>query len=216
MKKIIIALVALCAVVSAKAQIGIVAGVTSSKTNLKEAYNDRANITQYHLGLTYKLGIGNILAIQPSLIYNMKGSKLAGLEVAGVSALDVSAKTGYLELPVQLQLGFGLGSLARVYGFAEPFVGYAISNEITAKSAVGAAIEPKKTWDGVKSRLEYGVGLGVGAELIRHIQVSVKYFWNFGDIYGTDGSNKIDLGVVKTTIKEQKCNGIAASVALLF
>lgn len=204
MKKAIIAIAALFVALSANAQIGIVAGLTSSSTNVEAAVADIKNVNQYHVGITYKIGIGNMLAIQPALIYNMKGTQLG--DIAGLDDVDVNYKTGYLELPVQVQLGFGIGSIARVYGFAEPFVGYAITNQV---QGIGDTI---KNWDNVKNRFEYGVGLGAGVELFRHLQVSVKYFWNLGDVYGAD----ITFGDVTKDIATSKCNGIAASVAILF
>ena len=204
MKKAIIAIAALFVALSANAQIGVVAGLTSSSTNVEAAVADIKNVNQYHVGITYKIGIGNMLAIQPALIYNMKGTQLG--DIAGLDDVDVDYKTGYLELPVQVQLGFGIGSIARVYGFAEPFVGYAITNQV---QGIGDTI---KDWDNVKNRFEYGVGLGAGVELFRHLQVSVKYFWNLGDVYGAD----ITFGDVTKDIATSKCNGIAASVAFLF
>lgn len=204
MKKAIIAIAALFVALSANAQIGVVAGLTSSSTNVEAAVADIKNVNQYHVGITYKIGIGNMLAIQPALIYNMKGTQLG--DIAGLDDVDVDYKTGYLELPVQVQLGFGIGSIARVYGFAEPFVGYAITNQV---QGIGDTI---KDWDNVKNRFEYGVGLGAGVELFRHLQVSVKYFWNLGDVYGAD----ITFGDVTKDIATSKCNGIAASVAILF
>lgn len=204
MKKAIIAIAALFVALSANAQIGVVAGLTSSSTNVEAAVADIKNVNQYHVGITYKIGIGNMLAIQPALIYNMKGTQLG--DIAGLDDVDVDYKTGYLELPVQVQLGFGIGSIARVYGFAEPFVGYAITNQV---QGLGDTV---KNWDNVKNRLEYGVGLGAGVELFRHLQVSVKYFWDLGDVYGAD----ITFGDVTKDIATSKCSGIAASVAFLF
>ena len=204
MKKAIIAIAALFVALSANAQIGVVAGLTSSSTNVEAAVADIKNVNQYHVGITYKIGIDNMLAIQPALIYNMKGTQLG--DIAGLDDVDVDYKTGYLELPVQVQLGFGIGSIARVYGFAEPFVGYAITNQV---QGIGDTI---KDWDNVKNRFEYGVGLGAGVELFRHLQVSVKYFWNLGDVYGAD----ITFGDVTKDIATSKCSGIAASVAFLF
>ncbi|HIQ84183.1 MAG TPA: PorT family protein [Candidatus Cryptobacteroides excrementigallinarum] len=204
MKKAIIAIAALFVALSANAQIGVVAGLTSSSTNVEAAVADIKNVNQYHVGITYKIGIGNMLAIQPALIYNMKGTQLG--DIAGLDDVDVNYKTGYLELPVQVQLGFGIGSIARVYGFAEPFVGYAITNQV---QGLGDTV---KNWDNVKNRLEYGVGLGAGVELFRHLQVSVKYFWDLGDVYGAD----ITFGDVTKDIATSKCSGIAASVAFLF
>ena len=203
MKKAIIAIAALfIAFTSANAQFGVVAGLTSSSSNIEEAAESIKSVNMYHVGVTYKIGIGNMLAVQPALIYNVKGSRLDAL--AGVE--DINFKTGYLELPVQVQLGFGVGSLARVYGFAEPFVGLAITN----KTKFGEIVD--KGWDNLAQKFEYGVGLGAGVELFRHLQVSVKYFWNLGDVYGDD----IKFGDVAADIASSKCNGIAASVAFLF
>ena len=204
MKKLIVIVASLLVAVSAHAQFGVVAGITSTKSNLKEAWADVKNITQYHVGLTYKLDLG-LLAIQPSILYNMKGTKL-DVASADVGAAELDYKTGYIEVPVQLQLGLNLG-VARIYGFAEPFIGYAITN-----SATLGGTDLKANWENVKNRLEYGVGLGAGVELIKHVQVSVKYFWNMGDMYGTN----ISFAGITQTIGEQKASGIAASVALLF
>ena len=204
MKKFIVIVASLLVAVSAHAQFGVVAGITSTKSNLKEAWADVKNITQYHVGLTYKLDLG-LLAIQPSILYNMKGTKL-DVASADVAAAELDYKTGYIEVPVQLQLGLNLG-VARIYGFAEPFIGYAITN-----SATLGGTDLKANWENVKNRLEYGVGLGAGVELIKHVQVSVKYFWNMGDMYGTN----ISFAGITQTIGEQKASGIAASVALLF
>ena len=202
MKKFLVVIATLLIAVSAHAQFGIVAGVTSSKTNLKDAIADAQNITQYHVGVTYKMDLG-LLAIQPSIIYNMKGTKL---NIAELTSTELDYKTGYIEIPVQLQVGLNLG-VARIYGFAEPFVGYAISIAATLSGQ-----DLKADWDNVKSRLEYGVGLGIGVELIKHVQVSAKYFWNMGDMYGTT----LSFAGITKTIGEQKASGIAASVALLF
>lgn len=210
MKKILIIAAALLTAWSANAQIGIVAGVTSSASNVKDAYADYKNISQYHVGLTYKLGIGNLLAIQPAVIYNMKGESISNIANTGDLA-SVDYKTGYIEVPVQVQVGLGIGSLLRVYGFAEPFIGYAVTNEVKATTLLSKE-ETQKTWDNMKSRFEYGVSLGAGVEVLRHVQVAVKYFWNLGDVYGSD----ITVANVTKTISESKCNGVAASVAFLF
>lgn len=203
MKKLIIAVAALLISVSSFAQFGITGGLTSSSSNLKDAWVNYKAINQYHIGVTYKLGIGNILAIQPSLIYNMKGQKI---EEAGSGNLNLQYKTGYFELPVQIQAGFGVGSLARIYAIAEPFVGYAVSNKVEGAVNLG------NTWENVKNKFEYGVGLGAGVELFKHLQVSVRYFWNLGPVYGRE----LHFDAIKTTVGESKCNGVSASVAFLF
>ncbi len=191
MKKLIVAAAALLISVSSFAQFGIIAGLTTSATSLKKASEEwnAKSIAQYHVGLTYKMALGNVIAIQPSLIYNVKG--------ADTKSLDF--KTGYLELPVQVQAGIGLGSLARVYAIAEPFIGYAVSNKIE-----GTSLQEK--WENVSNKFEYGLGLGAGAELFSHLQVSVRYYWNIDDFSWSSSTSAL----------KGKCNGITASVAYIF
>ena len=199
MKRIVLCAVsALLFCFSASAQFCIVAGLNSTQTDIKSAVSDYRNINVYHAGVTYKFGIGSHFALQPSLIYNVKGSSVEyGLQT-------MEWKTGYLELPVQVQAGISLLKLLRVYGIAEPFVGYALTN--TEKSQGG---EAKSTWDNIVNRIEYGFGLGAGAEILGHLQVSVRYFWNLGDVYGFSWED------VKSA-PSGKCSGISASLAFLF
>ena len=207
MKKLIVIVASLLIAVSAHAQLGVIAGITSAQTkfdNVDAALAEAQNATQYHLGLTFKLGLGNLLAIQPSVIYNVKGSKVSA--VAGLEDFDF--KSGYLEVPVQLQVGFGLGDLARVYAIAEPFVGMAIT-ETTIK---GLAAQETIEWDDFSDKLEYGFGVGAGVELIKHVQVAVRYFWNMGAAQDA----KINVNDVKDIVTNKKANGVMASVALLF
>ncbi len=201
MKKLLLsAFVALACAISANAQFGIVAGITSSATNYEDAAADIQNVSQYHVGVTYKLHLlGNLLAIQPSLLYDMKGTKIGEInkDTVGDAALDY--KTGYLELPVQVQVGLGLGKLFRAYGFAEPFVGYQITSNID------------KDWASAKDKLTYGLGVGVGAEVLRHLQVSVKYVWNLGNSLENES---VDSVVDRITGSD--ANGVSASIAFLF
>lgn len=210
MKKFIVIVASLLIAVSAHAQFGVVAGITSSQSDIKAAIGDVKNVAQYHVGVTYKLDLG-LIAIQPSILYNMKGTKLGDItSVSAITADDVEYKTGYIEVPVQLQAGLNLG-IARIYGFAEPFVGYAITNNVKVSTQ-----DIKGSWENVKNRLEYGVGLGLGVELIKHVQVSAKYFWNMGEMYGQGSGENLTLKGIATAIGQNKASGIAASVAILF
>jgi hypothetical protein len=207
MKKLIVIVASLLIAVSAHAQLGVVAGITSAQTkfdNVDAAIAEAQNATQYHVGVAYKLALGNLIAIQPAILYNVKGSKVSAVGGLG----DFDFKSGYLEIPVQLQVGIGLGDLARVYAIAEPFVGMAIT-ETTIK---GLAADQKIEWDDFADKLEYGIGIGAGVELIKHVQVAARYFWNMG---GAKDAN-INLNDVKDIVTNKKANGVMASVVLLF
>ena len=194
--------------------LGIVAGVTSTATDIKSAWAEASDITQYHAGLALKMSIGGIFVFQPAVIYNVKGVKISD-QSDDLHDFKADFKTGFIEVPLQLQLGIPLGDALRIYGIAEPFAGYAIYNKSTAELTSGAdtETEEKNNWDNVKSRLEYGFGFGAGVEIMNNVQLSVRYFWNLGKIYD-DSEVSIDQNV--NTIKHEKCNGIMASLGIFF
>ena len=208
MKKLIVIVASLLVAVSAHAQLGVMAGITSSKADLKEAYADVKNATSCHVGVAYKMDLG-LIKIQPAIIYNVKGSKVGNIinkaTEGAVTAGDFEYKTGSIEVPVQLQAGLDLG-IVRAYGILEPFVGYQITN--TAQTTGGTKIDVK--WSEVKNKLEYGVGLGAGVELIEHVQVAVRYFWNLGN------ASNANIATAYDAVRTQKASGIMASVVLLF
>lgn len=206
MKKLFIALAALVVSVSAFAQSGIIAGVTSSATDIKDAADKVTDITLYHVGVTRRISLG-LIGVQPSLIYNVKGTRLEDFD-----SKSISFKTGFLELPVQIQAGLPLGSF-RPYVFVEPFVGYAITNSANGEnSSLQDKLQSVK-WDNIKNRLEYGTGLGAGIDLFDRLQISLRYFWNLGELYdGAELSDYINAG--KTAMQNEKCSGIMASVAI--
>ena len=209
MKKLIVIVASLLVAVSAHAQLGVIAGITSAQTkfdNVDAAIAEAQNATQYHVGLTYKLGLGNFIAIQPAILYNVKGSKVSAVGGLG----DFDFKSGYLEVPVQLQVGMGLGDLARVYAIAEPFVGMQLTSEMLEKTKDLSDVD-------FAEKLEYGFGLGAGIELIKHVQVSVRYFWNLGGVQDSQvNSAAAALDLLKDTASSKNANGVMASVALLF
>ena len=205
MKKLIIALAALMVSVSAFAQSGIIAGVTSSSTELKDAADNVKDITLYHIGLTRRISLG-LIGIQPSLIYNVKGTRLEDFD-----SKAINFKTGFLELPVQIQVGFPVAGF-RPYAFVEPFLGYAITNGAKGENISVQQLQNIK-WDNIKNRLEYGAGLGAGIDLFNRLQVSVRYFWNLGELYdGAEIKDYINTGT--EVMKNEKCSGIMASVAI--
>jgi len=217
MKKIIFAALAIFFAVNVSAQPGIVAGVTSSATDLNTAKAELGSVTNYHFGLAFRMDLG-LIGIQPAVVYNVKGQSLSTLTSASsveAAAGGIDFKTGFLEVPVQIQAGIHFGDAVRVFGFAEPFVGYAITNETKTMDQIVV----KNNWDNIKNRLEYGASLGFGADLFKMLQVEIKYFWNFGDLYkdgSTYGSFAEAFSDITNSLKESKCNGICASIGFFF
>lgn len=217
MKKLVIALAAAFIAIGASAQAGITAGLTSTSTNFDEAWANAKEVTQYHVGVSFKLPLPFGLAVQPSVIYNVKGATLEDTATDG-NLKSIDYKTGFLEVPVQVQWGINIAEVVRPYIFAEPFVGYGITNEEKLSNFTGE--NSKEAWDNVKNRLEYGVGVGFGVEVLDHLQVSVRRFWNIGNLYDENGaainSFKDALNQGAETVENGKIGGIMASVTFLF
>lgn len=217
MKKLVIAAAAALMAISASAQMGITAGLTSSSSDFNEAWANVKDVTQYHVGVSFKLPLPLGLAVQPSILYNVKGATLED-NISDGSIASVDYKTGFLEVPVQVQWGLNIADVVRPYVFAEPFVGYAITNEEKLSNLTGDS--SKEAWDNIKNRLEYGVGVGFGVEVLDHVQVSVRRFWNIGNLYDEDGpaitSFKQAINQGAETVENGKIGGIMASVTFLF
>jgi hypothetical protein len=187
----------------AQAQPGIIAGLTSSKSEMTSAVKDAESIALYHAGLTYKIDLGAGFAIQPSLIYQVKGTKLGYLEDS--RSEDWKLKTGFVELPLGIQWGPDLVAF-RPYAFAEPFIGY----QITSSDKVDTFSDWTKQ---AKNKFEYGFGVGGGLEIASHIQISVQWFKNLGKMFDENASGAATWEEAKNFKNFQ---GIKFSLAILF
>ena len=120
---------------------------------------------QFGLGFQTEIPDGIGLSFQPEIIY----------KVVGFEYDKETLKRGYLEVPLNVQLGVNIGNADTVHPFvfAGPYVG------------IGAGIFGNKTTaETLKNdmkALEYGLGLGVGIDLWI-LQLTAKYNWNFGKI----------------------------------
>mgnify|MGYP002524661687 CR=1 FL=1 len=193
-----------------KARAGVMAGFTSSSSNAKNV--DASSIGRYHVGLTAELPIAYGFAVQPSVLFQSKGTKLSDI---GPEKFRLDARASYLEVPVQVQWGPDLVAF-RPYVFAEPFIGYGLFAKAKRYEAEAAPIKSSSFKGAGMSRWEYGLGLGAGIDIWK-IQFSVKYFWNFGSLYSESGKMN-DVGeTVKDAFKDgRNFNGVTFSLAFMF
>lgn len=185
----------------AHAQFGIVGGITSSKTELTTA-EDVKSMSLYHAGVTYKVDLGAGFAIQPSVLYQVKGASLG--ELNSSSSEDFKVKTGYVEVPVGLQWGPDL-MVFRPFVMAEPFIGYQVTSSDRGADSIEGWTEQ------AKNKFEYGFAVGGGLELAGNIQLSVQWFNNMGSMVRSDSASSVSFS---DQVKNFK--GIKFSVAILF
>ena len=202
MKRIItlvaVAAASLLMAARAHAQFGIVGGITSSTTDMTTAEDVKA-MSLYHAGLTYKINLGAGFAIQPSVLYQVKGANLGELNTA--SSDDFKVKSGYVELPVGFQWGPDL-MVFRPFVMAEPFIGYQVTSSDRGADSIEGWTEQ------AKNKFEYGFAVGGGLELAGNIQLSVQWFNNMGSLVNSSSSDFSD--------KVKNFKGIKFSVAILF
>ena len=228
MKKILTIVALFASIFAAQAQIGIMGGFTSSRTSIdtKEIMENAKNISLYHAGVFYKMNVGAGFAIQPALAYQVKGATLEhNINVGDIKAASetLETKTGFIELSAGVQWGVDLLAF-RPYVFAEPFVGYGLTgneNFKVGENFTGGTIDSEKlnaAADQVKNKLEYGFGIGGGVEIANHLQISVQWFKNLGNLYN---EGKVDGEEVMTAVKDnyknvENYNGIKISLGILF
>ena len=203
MKKILTLLVALVATATvARAQFGIVGGVnfSSADKNAKSVVEGVKNATNWHAGVAWKLSLPLGFAIQPELTYQVKGVKIADIPNANIDNFDY--KNGYIELGAGVQWGPDL-LIARPYVFAQPFIGYLVNPN-----------KQIKEYQDVTNKLEYGIGLGGGVELFKHLQLSVQWFKNLGNIVNGNASSTSD---VWNEVKDLKSyQGVRVTLGIFF
>lgn len=176
------------------AQVGIIGGYTSS--DMKKAKT--GNASMYHVGVAYKAKVPLVgITLQPSLQYSVKGAKTG----------DDTFKANYLELPVDIQWGMDL-ILLRPYLMVSPFVGYRLG-----RIKGGLPDELRANLNDAVNRLEYGLGLGGGLEVMDFVQLSVQYYWNFGHLMNDD---KVVGNILQELVGKGNFSGVKVSAALFF
>ena len=185
----------------AQSRYGVIGGVTFSTSRISDL--NRASMTQWHGGFTYKLDLPLGFSLQPSLVYNAKGAKMKGQ--------DFNIRMSYLELPVSLQWGPDL-LVFRPFLDVTPYIGYAISNRM---SASGVEVEGRNQWAGL-NRFEYGIGLGIGLEIWR-FQVIGRYNWNLGPPSNADAAMQGGfVPFINSAFSQSNFGGFTLSLAILF
>ena len=155
------------------------------------------NLSGYHVGVGYRTGSFSGLRFQPELVYNLRGTHID----------DTTAwKMGYLEMPLNLQWGLDL-ILLRPYVQVSPCIGYNLVNNISDTDA-GRALDEITA---AANKLEYGLGVGGGLDIMNLIQISVNYNWNFGSVANLEAYQER-----VSDIKQSKPSCLQVSLAFLF
>ena len=209
MKKIIaiVALFASMAIAGAQ-QLGVTGGLTLSKMNGISNPKDTKAVALYSAGVLYKANLGAGFAIQPELLWQVKGANIQ----ENVGALDnvIKSRSNNVELGLGLQWGPDLLAF-RPYLFVEPYLGYSLSGKETY--AMAESDVNKQDFSNARNKLEYGVGAGIGVEIASHVQISWQLFRNMGPLYNKE---KIPANYQISYDNLKNYQGMKINLAILF
>lgn len=226
MKKLLAVIaVAFASVMVANAQIGIIGGfqIPSTKVNTENIEANMEGVNLYHVGVALKLPLPFGFAVQPELLYQMKGADLSETYNATIAGKDVSAttsefntKAGFAEFGLGVQWGIDLVAF-RPFVFAKPFIGYQLTGEENWEGLLEGD-EMNNYLENAKNKLEYGYSIGAGIELLEHFQLSLEWFKNLGTMFdeGKFDADKAKEAVVSNYKDLESYGGMKITLGFFF
>lgn len=172
MKKIIaILFLALFLTTSASAQVklGVKGGLNVSSLKLNDDMWRTDNKAGFFFGPMVKVTVPLAgLSFDVAALYDQKEAKMKWGDVVGASDMNqtTTIKQKYIDIPVNVRYGIGLGSLANVFVFAGPQWGINVGDK-NFKWDAGSSYSLKKA--------TVSVNIGAGVTILKHLQGSVNY-----------------------------------------
>jgi len=165
MKKSLFILIGLLMSSVAFGQIALRGGINYSNVNIEGVNNiETDSKIGFHAGLQGNIPIGNVLAVRPALLYNIKGAKVTD------NGADQSGSLHYMEVPLNLGFRLGGGPIALVLE-GGPYFGYLVNTSDGLFNDIG-----KSDW---------GANFGAILEL-EDVGIGVNYSNGLNDIERED------------------------------
>jgi len=169
--------------------------------NLNGLYNNNTSnefANGFHVGIMMNIRISNVLALQPGLMYTMKGGEVMNVSSTTFgevnTPLEVNTSTKirlhYIELPLNIVYKFGdIAGKPRFMVGAGPYVSCLVSRQDIVSSATtndeGFTVNTQKystsTTANMK-RLDYGIGGFVGCQMPKGFYGKIGTEWGITDI----------------------------------
>lgn len=169
---IVLGLALTCVALPSRAQVklGVKGGLNISDMSISKKAFDTSNQTGFFIGPTLKISLPLTgLGIDVAALYDQRSAKLNTLMLEGDDAVGrkETLKQQYINIPINLRYGIGLGSLASIYLSAGPQFGFNVGDK--GKKIFDKSVD----WQLKKS--VFSVNLGAGVSLLKHIEVGANY-----------------------------------------
>lgn len=170
---------------SASAQIdfGVKGGLNVTSMSLDSKVLDASNQAGFFIGPTVKFTLPIVgLGVDASALYDQRSAKIKDETTNG----ERTAKQQQIAIPINLRYGIGLGDAASIFFFAGPQFGFNVGDK------------EQKLWGVSDWKLKtsnFSINLGLGATLVKHLQVSANYniaCGTTGEIEATDAVKSVD------------------------
>ena len=166
-----VAIVMLLAATSAQAQIkfGLKGGLNVTDMSLSKEVFDADNQAGFFIGPTVKFTLPLIgLGIDAAALYDQRQAKVKGeVGYEQITIEERSLDSKYINIPINLRYGIGLGSVACLNFFAGPQFGFNVGDKNQS------LFKDMGEWR-LKSST-FSVNVGLGAMLLSHLQISANY-----------------------------------------
>ncbi|NLO70080.1 MAG: porin family protein [Porphyromonadaceae bacterium] len=166
----LVALAAILSISFTTAQVGIQAGFSSNKSNLKNS----ESINGFHVGPIYNMSIQGPISLQYGLLYNYLTRSTTIFGVTGTSSQHI------VDIPVRVAASFPLESGISAFAFGGP--NCSLGGPSTVKSG---STSVNMYDDDDLSRFNLQLGLGAG---LQYNNMGLKFSYDFGmlDMHKSD------------------------------
>lgn len=182
---------------SAKQGFLVKGGLTYNKFSV----NDLKSYTGFNAGVGYQSNIGYGFSVQPEVDYNLMATQVDA---------NTNWKRSFIEVPVNIQWGPDL-VVCRPYIEVSPFIGYNIANATDKIDSSTTASDIADILNANAKKIEYGVGLGAGLEILK-FQISCKYYWNYGAIFNNQATVAQHIGDMSAA----SASGVVVCLGFIF
>ena len=193
MKRIIssaaIVIVMMLSAASAQAQIkfGLKGGLNVTDMSLSKDVFNADNQAGFFIGPTVKFSLPLIgLGIDAAALYDQRQAKVKGeVGYEQITIEERSLDSKYINIPINLRYGIGLGSVASLNFFAGPQFGFNVGKK-------HQELVDDATWN-LKSSA-FSINVGAGVTIASHFELSANYniaCGRTGDVTFEDAVNKV-------------------------
>lgn len=188
---------------SAQVKFGLKGGLNVTDMSLSSEVFDASNRAGFFIGPTVKVSLPLTgLGIDGSVLYDQRSAK-----IENNTGETQTVKQQQVAIPINLRYGVGLGSLANVFLFAGPQVGFNVGDD-------DYSWHDTSTYSLKKSN--FSVNVGLGATLLSHLQLTANYNIACGKTADVTLWKTVDEAIGQTTGLKSKSRNNSWQIALAY